>query len=283
MSTVESGEPTTAIADAPTPEASPTTAPTTAQTTTHHVNPIKGLDRNAGTPEQPFKTITHALGRAQPGHLIQLSPGTYDRNSGERFPLQLKPGITLQGNIEQQGKDILILGGGNFLSPSWAQQNVSILTVENTTIQGITLSNPNPRGTAVWVEAGSPTIAHNVFTGNNREGVFVSGSATPQILSNLFKDNGGTGVSFTRDSGGLLAGNSIRQSGYGVVVGDRAKPQIEDNQISQNRSGVVLSGSATPLLRGNTIHQNQEDGIVTTRDAQPTLEDNILSENGIAK
>jgi hypothetical protein len=166
LGTVESGEPLATTADAATPATPETTSQspsqTATQTTIHYVNPTKGLDRrNTSTPEQPFKTITHALSRAQPGHVIQLGSGTYDRNSGERFPLQLTPGITLQGNVEQQGKDILIVGGGSFLSPTWAQQNVSILTVEDTTIQGITFSNPNPRGTAVWIEAGSPTIAHN--------------------------------------------------------------------------------------------------------------------------
>lgn len=286
---VESGETL-----APPPEANPdgtpdnpsgsaTDSPGIAQASesaTRYVNPTEGNDSNSGTAGEPFQTITQAIARAQPGQTIQLTSGTYDQNSGETFPLVLKAGVTLLGNVAEQGKGITITGGGNFLSQTWAKQNVGIVAVDESTVQGITLGNPNTRGTAIWIEEGSPTIANNVFTNNNREGVFVSGSATPQILSNLIKDNGGNGVSFTRGSGGILAGNSIRTSGYGVAVSDDATPTLEANQIIQNRSGIVISGRATPLLRGNSISDNEQDGIVATNDAQPTLEGNVLADNG---
>ncbi len=283
---VESGETL-----APPPEANPDSTPEStsdtssgsaqaSESTILYVDPATGNDGNNGGTGEPFRTITQAIARAQSGQTIQLTSGTYDQNSGETFPLTLKPGVSLLGNVSEQGKGITITGGGNFLSKTWAKQNVGIVAVDESTVKGITLGNPNTRGTAVWVEAGSPTIANNVFTGNNREGVFVSGTATPQILSNLIKDNGGNGVSFTRGSGGLLAGNSIRTSGYGVAVSDDATPTLEANQIIQNRSGIVISGRATPLLRGNTISDNEQDGIVATTDAQPTLEENVLVDNG---
>ncbi len=233
-----------------------------------------------GTPAKPFATVTEALAEAEPGLIIQLAPGDYNAESGETLPLELSGGVILQGDPENQGKGITISGGGDFLSPTWAKQNVTVVAGEDSQVVGLTVSNPNVRGSAVWVESGSPLILKNTFADNHREAVFVSGDASPRIESNLIELNGGNGVSFTRDSSGFLVGNSIRNSGYGVAVSDRANPTLEVNQISQNRSGIVISGSAKPMLRGNTISDNEQDGIVATNDAQPTLEGNVLTGNG---
>ena len=252
----------------------------TAESGTFYVNPVNGNDAGVGTEAAPFKTISHAIAQAGPNSTIQLSPGTYSSATGERFPLQLKSGLTLLGNGANQGSGILIKGGGDFVSPTWARQNVIIRAADGAKVIGLTLSNANVRGSAVWVETGTPLIAQNTFRDNHREGVFVAASATPEIRNNRFEQNGGNGVAFTRNSGGLLSGNEIRSSGYGVTIGDRANPLLTNNQIADNRSGVVISGEARPVLRQNAIANNQQDGIVVTNNAQPTLQQNTLSRNG---
>ena len=233
----------------------------------------------SGLADQPFATVTEALAAAQPGFIIQLAPGDYGPESGETLPLELAEGVILQGDPQSQGKGITIRGGGDFISPTWARQNVTIVAEDAAQVVGVTLSNPNVRGSAVWVETGSPLILKNRFTDNHREAVFVSGAATPRIESNLIEDNGGNGIAFTRDSGGSATGNSITRSGYGIVVGDRAQPTLEANQIVANRSGLVISGNAQPMVRSNNISESEEDGIVITNDAQPQLESNTLSSN----
>lgn len=232
-----------------------------------------------GTEADPFQTITQALAQVSSGTTIQLRPGSYTSNSGETFPLILKSGVTLRGEPSSRGKGIEITGGGKFLSPSWAGQNVTIVAQPGSTVVGLTLKNANTRGSAVWVEAGSPTIANNTFVGNNREGVFVSSTATPSIRDNLFNQNQGNGVSFTRDSGGLLERNIIRDSGYGVAIGERANPKLTNNQIIQNLDGLVIVGNSRPTLRQNLIANNKRDGIVVAGDAQPILQENVLREN----
>lgn len=263
------------------PLSSPASKPTAQPSATVlFVDPQQGSDRSTGSNDAPFKTITHALRKAGAGTVIQLRSGTYNSASGEAFPLQLQPRVTLRGNPETQGQGILIEGGGKFLSPTWAGQNVTIVAVQGADVEGITLTNPNPRGTAIWVEAGNPTISGNTFVGNHREGVFVSGNATPTVRNNLFERNGGNGISFTRDSGGLVEGNEIRSSGFGLAIGDRAGPKVAQNQITQNLDGILISEAARPTLSQNTITQNDRDGIVVTRDAQPQLQNNQLSQNG---
>lgn len=272
--------------EAPTPEQTITQRPPTQpnrpvpppSAITLYVDP-QAEQAGTGTEATPFQTITQALSQAQSGTTVQLRPGTYTSNSGETFPLILKTGVTLRGEPSSRGRGIELTGGGKFLSPSWAGQNVTIVAQSGATVVGLTLKNANTRGSAVWVEAGSPTIANNTFVGNNREGVFVSTTATPIVRDNLFNQNQGNGVSFTRDSGGLLERNIIRDSGYGVAIGERAKPTLTNNQIIQNLDGLVVVGNSRPTLRQNLIANNKRDGLVVAGDAQPILQENVLREN----
>lgn len=244
-----------------------------------YVDSGAGNNQSPGSAEQPFQTIAHALTQANGKTLIQLRPGVYSAKTGEVFPLVLKPGITLAGAPTAQGEDIQVTGGGKFLSPTWAGQNVTIVAVDNSQISGLTLTNPTTRGTAVWVETGAPLIRRNRFVGSDREGVFVSGTATPTIQENIFEQNGGNGLSFTRDSGGVVEGNEIRTSGFGVAIGDRSAPRLIRNQISQNKDGLVINGESQPMLQGNTISDNGRDGMVVTNTAKPTLKQNTFSDN----
>jgi parallel beta-helix repeat protein len=271
-------QPTDSATPSPSPQLTPSATPKS--TTTLYVDSETGSDRHPGTAEQPLKTITQALNQAQSGTVIVLRPGVYSANTGEIFPLVIKSGVRLQGNPETQGKDIQITGGGKFLSPTWAGQNVTILAGPETQVAGLTVTNPNTRGTAIWVETGSPTIEKNRFVGSDREGVFVSGSATPNIWFNIFEQNGGNGLVFTRDSGGLAQDNVIQNQGFGIAIGDRARPVIRANQIRQNKDGMVINGESRPTLDRNQIGDNSRDGMVVTNNAKPVLTANTFANNG---
>ena len=266
----------------PTDEPSPSPEPVTSTAplpTILYVDAKTGSDRNPGTDGSPLKTIAQAIAQVRPGMTIQLSPGVYNTETGEVFPLKLPAGVTLRGNPEAQGKGTQITGGGKFLSPSWAGQSVTILAIDGSQVVGLSLTNPNPRGTAIWVETGAPLIADNRFVGSDREGVFASGTATPTVRNNLFEQNGGNGISFTRDSGGTMEGNTVRYNGFGISVSDRAMPKLSRNQVTHNKDGMVINGDSRPMLTSNRITANGRDGIVITNNASPTLKQNSFSNN----
>ncbi|TVP64802.1 MAG: DUF1565 domain-containing protein [Nodularia sp. (in: Bacteria)] len=238
-----------------------------------YVNPETGADTTGvgTTADAPYKTITYALRQAQAGTVIQLAPGTYNSESGEQFPLLLKPGVTLQGDESSKGQAILITGGGFYTSVTFARQDITILASENSTVAGLTVSNPNQRGTAVWVESSNPTIKNNTFTNSSREGVFVTGTGRPKIESNLFVQNQGNGISVARTAQGEIRNNLFQDTGFGLAIGGTSTPLIEGNQIVQNQDGLFISESARPILRQNVIQDNKRDGIVATVNAQPDL------------
>lgn len=248
-----------------------------------YVDPQTGADTaDAGKTEaQPFRTITYALEQSAPGTVIQLAPGTYAEDSGESFPLKLKPGVTLKGNEAQQGEGVKIVGGGDYLSRTWAKQNVTILAGEKTEIAGLTVTNPNSRGTGVWVESTSPTIRNSTLIESDREGIFVTGSGAPRIENNRIANNAGNGISLTHDAAGEIRGNTIENTGFGLAIGGNAAPVVADNQIRDNIDGLVITHSARPILRENAIAGNSRDGLVAISQSLPDLGTTTASGNNI--
>ncbi|MEG4329497.1 DUF1565 domain-containing protein, partial [Microcoleus sp. herbarium5] len=154
--------------------------------TTLYVNPQTGSDAAVGSQSAPFKTIARAIiARAASGTTIQLAPATYSAASGEKFPLEIPSGVKVIGNEANKGRGILIQGSGKFVSPTAAGQNITILLATNSELRGVTVTNLDSRGTGVWIESTSPTVANCTFTLCKREGVFATGTANPAILDNI--------------------------------------------------------------------------------------------------
>lgn len=236
------------------------------------VNPALGDDASGvGSQRSPFRTITHALEVAPAGSTIFLAAGTYSAASGEQFPIRLRSDITLQGDTSSRGQGILIRGGGEFLSPTFARQNVTLLGASGATLTGVTVTNPNPRGYGLWIESTSPTVLHNTFTGSRHDGISVNGSSRAVIRNNHFHRNGANGITIYGTAQPLVENNQFEETGYGINVGQQATPQLVGNQIVRNRAGVVVQGSARPVLRQNVIAQNQQDGVVAIAAAVPNM------------
>lgn len=172
------------------------------------VNSSSGNDANRGvTQRSPFRTLTRALQaiqsqNVQSSTIIMLAAGAYTPDTGEIFPLIIPPGVMLQGDPSTKGQSVVIEGGGLFTTATAGQQNVAIVGTGQ--IVGVTVSNPN--GYGVWIEAGSPIIANNTFTGSNLAGVAIMGSSTP-----------------------TLWGNAFSQNRTGIVVAATAQPAIKDS------------------------------------------------------
>lgn len=234
-----------------------------------YVNPSQGN----------FRTITAALEQAGPGAVVQLAPGSY--SAGETFPLKLKAGVTLKGNENQQGQGVSITGGGRHSSRTFARQNVTIVAGDRSQIIGVTVTNPNLRGTGIWVEDVSATIAGSTFANSAREGIFVTGSGSARIENNKFVNNRANGISIVRQATGQIQGNLFEQTGFGISVGGSATPVIANNQIRRNNSGVVATDQARPVLQGNSIQNNRDYGIVGLSEARPSVAtSNIFGGNG---
>lgn len=246
---------------------------TPANATVIYVNPQAGADSpGAGnSAAAAYRTITYALNQAEPGTVVQLAPGNYSSETGEVFPLTLKQGVTLRGNPSTKGQDTVITGGGRYISPTFARQDVTVRAERDSNITGITITNPNTRGTALWIESTNPTVTNNTFANSNRDGIFVTGTANPTIEANVFIKNGGNGISVARSAQGEIRNNEFQETGFGLAIGGTSSPLVAENQIRQNKDGIYISEAARPVLRNNVIENNERDGVVATVNAQPDL------------
>ncbi len=236
-----------------------------------HVNAQTGNDTGSGTESVPFRTLTQALRQAPPNSLLKLAPGTYSQQSGEVFPLELKPGIVIQGDASDRGQSIIIQGSGLFLSKTFARQQVTLLGADRATLQGVTVSNPNPQGYGLWIESSSPIIRDSTFTGSGHDGVSIVGNSAPLLSNNYFYSNGANGITIYGTSRPELKENIFEKTGFGINIAQNAAPRLIGNRVTQNKDGIVVQGNATPVLRSNVIDGNDRDGLVAIGDSRPDL------------
>jgi parallel beta-helix repeat protein len=267
--------PLMALATPATPAPSSTiaqvTPPTPAGAKVIYVNPVTGRDSlDAGnSTQQPLRSITYALKKAAKGTVVQLASGTYTADSGEVFPIVVPTGVILSGDESTKGQNVAIIGGGNYASVTVASQNVTILAYQDSVISGISISNPNVRGTGLWIESTNPHVRNNTFTNSKREGIFVSGTANPVIEDNVFTKNLGNGLTIGDKSKGEIRNNLFDNTGFGIALSETASPEIAQNHIVNNIDGIVVAYESAPVLRNNVIENNKRDGVVAVSNAQP--------------
>ncbi|MDJ0676173.1 MAG: DUF1565 domain-containing protein [Calothrix sp. MO_167.B42] len=236
------------------------------------VNPNMGDDTTGnGKQESPLRTITKAIEIAQENTTIMLSKGTYSTQTGEQFPLILKPGVSIQGDPPSKGRGITIQGGGDYLSRFFGSKNATIIGANKSALTGVTITNSNTRGYGLWIESGNPQVAENTFTGITQDGIAVTGRAAPMIEKNNFYRNGANGITISGSATPQIRENVLQQTGFGISVAENAQPLIVGNSIQYNRSGIIVQANSRPVLRNNLIQGNKEDGLVAIYQAMPDL------------
>jgi parallel beta-helix repeat protein len=259
------------IAQTPKTQNSQTTNQTVGQNIIY-VNPQTGSDGpELGSNVMPFKTISYAMSRAQAGQIIQLAYGTYSTATGEKFPIRVRPNVTLRGEEATKGKEITILGGGSLSTRTGLPQNVAIALSDRSELRGVTVTNSNPRGYGLWIENASPTITNNTLIDNQQDGALITGKSTAIISTNQFFRNGTSGLAIEGKANPEVRGNLFQQTTFGMSVRQDAAPQITENTFTQNQNGILIQSNAKPILRGNVIVDNRNYGLTISDAAKPDL------------
>jgi parallel beta-helix repeat protein len=238
---------------------------------TLYVNPMTGNDTNTGSRLSPFKSLTRALKVTKIPTIIHLESGTYNAASGEVFPLIILGGVTVVGNEANKGVGIVISGSGEYQSPSFGIQNITLLLVDNASLLGVTVTNPSAKGTGIWIESAAPTLSNNTLSNCGREGVFTTGTAKPAILDNIFVQNTASGLVMAGHSQGEVRRNVFQRNPLGIAISDFAVPTIANNKLSENRTAIALSRHAQPVLRQNLLTKNTQGGLLVNGNAVPDL------------
>ena len=238
---------------------------------TVYVNPVTGSDANNGSRLSPFKSLSHALNSVRAPVIIHLASGVYHAANDEVFPLIVPNGVWLVGNEATKGQGIVIEGSGDYQTKSFGLQNITLVLADDTQLMGVTVTNPTSKGTGVWIDSTSPTVANNTFIKCRREGIFISGNAKPAILDNIFIHNASAVLVMARHSIGEILRNAIQKNPLGIAISDFAAPLIANNKLSENRTGIALSREARPVLRYNLIADNSSGGLLLNGNSTPDL------------
>ncbi|MEM9482169.1 MAG: DUF1565 domain-containing protein [Cyanobacteria bacterium P01_F01_bin.116] len=223
-----------------------------------HVDAAMGDDqRGSGSADQPYKTITQALAMApNASTVILLAPGHYSQASGEQFPLRLRPGVTIQGNAGE-ARNTMIVGGGEFRDAG-VMKHATIVTSDRSGLANLAISNP--KGSGVWINAGTPVLRRLVLMSNAVAGVQVADSA-PMIENSYFHQNQ-LGLAIQGESRATVRGNYFEATGRAITVASPATPTINNNRIARNDVGIALKNNARPILEANVLNGNGRNGVV---------------------
>ncbi|OKH35206.1 hypothetical protein NIES2101_37840 [Calothrix sp. HK-06] len=237
---------------------------------TLYVNPVTGNDANAGSRQSPYRSITRALQVAKSA-VIRLAVGTYNDKAGEKFPLVIPKGVIVIGNEATLGQGIVITGSGEYNSPSFGAQNITLLLLDDATLLGVTVTNNTSKGTGIWIESSTPSITNCTFNNCGREGIFVSGTAKPLISGSKFIQNNAGGLVIARNSKGEILRNTFQKNGLGLAISDFSAPIVAGNKFIDNKTGIALSREARPVLRSNLVENNSQGGLLVNGNAIPDL------------
>jgi len=264
---------------------------------------VNGDNSNTGTsPDDPFKTINHALSRIYTDslnhHTIHLLPGTYSSSTnGEKLPITLSSYVSLEGSGEEE----TILDGDSLYGV------MRLHSVTNSTISHLTIRNGYANdGAGIYCHESSPVFEHVTVTGNNAYddggGIFCHGS------SPVFKHVTITGNSARNDGGGILSDeassllenvtikNNTAGYGGGMCCWDDPSPTLLNVTISDNLTTGIYGGAggglscmwgSKPILENVLITGNFSSwnggGISSAYGSSPVMKNVTISNNSASQ
>ena len=229
------------------------------------------------SPDQPCKTIQHAVNESGSGDLIELAPGTYTEN------VTVNQSVTVQGDFINSSivngnaagpvfiidaldassaplsatLSFLTITNGNGSSAGnkggGIQNNGATLTVVQSTINGNTAGTSAPAGGGIFNNPGSTltvinsTISGNQATGGDGGGILNQGTAT-------FVNATINGNSANTASGGGIANTVTATLNFTntIVAGSPSGGDcVNSGTIGTNDKNLVQDGSCSPTVSGN--------------------------------
>jgi hypothetical protein len=249
--------------------------------TTVYVDPVNGLDTNAGTMLAPFKTVTKAIDAAEWGAqtadtmwTIQLAPGTYtERVTMSKFtPFNLN--VTIQGPIVPHPAVPMVLftEGINTVAAAMKNENPNlVLTVNSVKFLGYNgssssagINNAQGRLFCVNVHAeqcfygvssvhGELDVKGGLFNNNGR---LPDGSGSGAGIRSLMGNRHSIG---TQGKGDLTAGPVFTNNRYGFFAQETSTGHTDWCTYTDNETGVVLRVNARANIDGSSFARNLTD------------------------
>lgn len=194
-----------------------------------HVSAVEGNNGGDGSEAQPYKTISYALSRARPSDVLYVHAGRYNRELGERFPLEVGDGVRVEGYgavydirsdssrivYSSPGDSALALGDGSSVS------NMGVYVDEDTSNDG------KP---AIGIYSSKTSNIEEMVVAGFGKGVSLDGGMNGEFCPSI------------RDS-------SISACETGIEVrGNNTNAEIVDNYVSENTVAIDMLANANRVV-----------------------------------
>lgn len=212
-----------------------------------------------GTSAAPFKSITEAVSRAQPGEVIFVRKGTYSTSlTGEKLPIgSAAVGVNpMAANVQLvgEGAQTTIIDGEN------AAGNLVVLPAAGTRIAGFMVTRAGAVGIYVY-RAANVIVERNFATGNARFGIGGEGASGLVVRDNVAAGNIETGIAFTGAVPAAVPAGAPTSACPAIAAGNYGA-WIVDNTTNDNRAdGILVGGGGNYCVAGNVAINNGSSGI----------------------
>lgn len=213
-----------------------------------------------GTQTHPFNSITEGIEAATFGKSVMVAAGTYKEQ------LIINKGITLQGigvefkfevGIEVEEEFTLISGlectGGNLIT----------VTADDVTISGFIINGKSYTDIGIFSDSSSSIeISNNLIQSHQDSGIFYHRTSNDYpsgiyVYNNEICHNYQNGIKVTGTGSGIIEGNIIRNSDYGIKASNDVSLEVKKNNIYNNYdSGIFCRNNSSLLVWGNKITFN---------------------------
>ena len=234
----------------------------------------------AGTPDRPFRSMTHALSVARSGDTVRLLNGQYDAANGERWPIaaaglvraNVPSGVQVHG---ESAAGVVLSGSGQ--SRSNLELGLAFSDgggAKTLTVRGF--------GAGVTVYAGAVTL-EGVLAVANVVGFYAESGATTARRLEIDANEYGVALGGTARLD-LLGGSSHDNTGFGIgVLGqDGVTLNLSDFEVFGNPIGLLVSGQSQVRLERVNIRDNRQDGLSASGGVTLQITDSQLSGNADA-
>jgi hypothetical protein len=206
-----------------------------------HVSANEGSERGDGSEAHPYKTITHALSQAGPSDVLYVHPGVYDRELGERFPLEVGDGVRVEGygagyDIPATSFKIMYSSPGDSaveLGEGASLYNMGVYVDEDA---------PHDGAQATGIYSSKTSHIEEMVAAGFRKGILLDGGV-----------NG--------ESSPSVKDSHISACEIGIEVrGNNTNAEIMDNNIFENTVAIDILSNANRVV-SNDLQDNVDMGI----------------------
>ncbi|MEE9613919.1 MAG: DUF1565 domain-containing protein [Thermodesulfobacteriota bacterium] len=229
----------------------------------------------------PYRTVTAAMKAVKADEVVWVAPGIYDAERGEKFPIQLPPGVTLVGDEANKGSGpvpTVIIGSG----PAYKNYHATIKGAGGaggTTVSGLAIRTGDKKllRFGIYSADAGITIRNNNFS-DSYGGVTLHGGGDPLVEGNVFKTSAYGVYTHCLGTATIRKNDFIEGSYIDNVHGDAI---IKENNFSGNSYRAISVQYGNPLVEGNSFHASYVHGALSLHyEASPVVRGNRFEVQG---